>query len=43
MKTPFLWSFVSNVPESKSQSGGQEGQKTASIAEENIQALTKFD
>ena len=43
MKTPFLWSFVSDSPESKSQSSGQERMKTASLSEESAHALTIFD
>lgn len=43
MRIPFLWNFVSDIPTSKSVSGGGEGwEKTASLAEENRHVLAEF-
>ena len=43
MKEPFLWSFISDISNSESLTGGQERVRTGSLAEENRHAVTKFD
>jgi len=42
MKTPFLWSKVSESPKLNAASGGEEKPLTASVAEEAKNAIAEF-
>lgn len=39
---PFLWDFIEDSPILDKATGGEEGEKTASVNEENTSAIIEF-